>query len=98
VIRACADSLKETAMGYVTYIVAIATLAGAVAGCADPYYPSSGNSQGYAYQSNYPANYGSSSYPVGSGYYPTRYGYGSTGDYRSYSGVRSGPQVTIRLP
>jgi hypothetical protein len=87
-------------MRYVSFVVAIATLA--VVGCADPYYPSSGNSQGYAYQSNYqsnyPANYGSSFYPVGSGYYPTRYGYGSTGDYRSYSGVRSGPQVTIRLP
>jgi hypothetical protein len=84
-------------MRYVSFVVAISTLA--VVGCADPYYPSSGYSQqGYAYQSNYPANYGSSSYPVGSGYYPTRYGYGSTGDYRSYSGVRSGPQVTIRLP
>ena len=90
-------------MRYVSFVVAISTLAGAVAGCADPYYPSSGNSQGYAYQSNYPANYGSSSYPVGSGYYPTRYGYGSTGygstgDYRNYSGTRSGPQVTFTLP
>ena len=83
-------------MRYVSFVVAMATLA--VVGCADPYSPSYGNSQGYAYQSNYPANYGSSSYPAGSGYYPTRYGYGSTGDYRSYSGVRSGPQVTIRLP
>ena len=86
-------------MRYVTYIVAIATLAGAVAGCADPYYSRSGYSQGYSYPSgySYPANY--SSYPGGSGYYPTRYGYGSTGDYnRNYSGTRSGQQVTFTLP
>jgi hypothetical protein len=96
-------------MRYVTYIVAIATL-GAVAGCADPYYPRSGYSQGYNYPSgynyssgySYPANY--SSYPAGSGYYPTRYGYGSTGYgstgdyYRNYSGTRSGPQVTFTVP
>jgi len=90
--------LKETAMRYVIYIVAIATLAGAVAGCADPYYPRSGYSQTYYSPSgySYPANY--SSYPAGSGYYPTRYGYGSTGDYyRNYSGTRSGPQVTFTL-
>ena len=85
-------------MRYVTYIVAIATLAAAVAGCADPYYPRSGYSQGYNYPSgySYPANY--SSYPAGSGYYPTRYGYGSTGGYGNYSGMRSGPQVTFTLP
>jgi hypothetical protein len=92
--------LKETAMRYVTYSVAIATLAGAaVAGCADPYYPRSGYSQTYYSPSgySYPANY--SSYPAGSGYYPARYGYGSTGDYyRNYSGTRSGPQVTFTLP
>ncbi len=85
-------------MRYVIYIVAIATLAGAVAGCADPYYPRSGYSQTYYSPSgySYPANY--SSYPSGSGYYPTRYGYGSTGDYyRNYSGTRSGPQVTFTL-
>jgi hypothetical protein len=86
-------------MKYVTYLVAIAALAGVVAGCADPYYQRS--SQGYNYPSGYgyPANY--SSYPVESGYYPTRYGYGSTGDYygnRNYSGTRSGPQVTFTLP
>jgi len=92
--------LKETAMRYVTYSVAIATLAGAaVAGCGDPYYPRSGYSQTYYSPSgySYPANYGS--YPAGSGYYPARYGYGSTGDsYRNYSGARSGPQVTFTLP
>jgi hypothetical protein len=91
-------------MRHVTYIVAIATLAGAVAGCADPYYPRSGYPQTYYSPSgySYPANY--SSYPGGSGYYPTRYGYGSTGYgstgdyYRNYSsGTRSGPQVTFTL-
>jgi hypothetical protein len=81
-------------MRYVSFVVAIATLA--VVGCGDPYYPGSGYSQGYAYPSSYPANYGS--YPVGYGTYPTRYGYGSTDGYRNYSGVRSGPQVTITLP
>jgi len=40
-------------MRYVSYIVAIATLAGAVAGCADSYYPRSGYSQGYNYPSGY---------------------------------------------
>jgi hypothetical protein len=101
VIRACADSLKETAMRYISFVVAIAALA--VVGCADPYYARSGYSQGYNYPAgySYPANY--SSYPAG--YYPTRYGYGSTGygygstgDYRNYSGTRSGPQVTFTLP
>jgi hypothetical protein len=85
-------------MRYVTYIVAIATLAGAVAGCADPYYPRSGYSQANNYPSgySYPANY--NSFPAGSGYYPTRYGYGSNGDYYRNSGTRSGPQVTLTLP
>jgi hypothetical protein len=82
-------------MRYVSFVVAIATLA--VVGCTDPYYPSSGYSQGYAYPSSYPANY-YGSYPGGSGTYPARYGYGSTGGYGNYSGMRSGPQVTITLP
>ena len=57
-------------MRHVTYIFAIGTLAAAVAGCADPYAPRTGYSQGYNYPSGYgyPAN---SSYPSGSGYYPT---------------------------
>jgi hypothetical protein len=83
-------------MRYVSFVVAIATLA--VVGCADQYYPGSGYSQqGYAYPSSYPANY-YGSYPGGSGTYPTRYGYGSTGGYSNYGGVRSGPQLTITLP
>ena len=89
-------------MRHVTYIVAIGTLAAAVAGCTDPYAPRSGYSQGYNYPRattirpySYPAN---NSYPAGSGYYPTRYGYGSGGDYnRNYSGTRS-PQVTFTFP
>jgi hypothetical protein len=91
-------------MRRVTYIVAIGTLAAAVAGCADPYAPRTGYSQGYNYPAgySYPAN---RSYPAGSGYYPARYGYGSSGDYNrnysnysNYSGTRSGPQVTLTLP
>ena len=85
-------------MRYVTCTVAIATLAGAVAGCADSPYPGYGYRQPYSSSGyNYPANYGS--YPAGSGYYPNRYGYGSSGDYnRNYGGTRSGPQVTFSLP
>jgi hypothetical protein len=88
-------------MRRVTYIVAIGPLAAAVAGCADPYAPRTGYSQGYNYPAgySYPAN---RSYPAGSGYYPARYGYGSGGDYNrnysNYSGTRSGPQVTLTLP
>lgn len=82
-------------MRYVTYIVASATLAGAVAGCGDPY--ASGYSQGnYPSSYSYPANY--NSYPSGSAYYPNRYGYGSNSDYYRNSGTRSGPQVTFTLP
>jgi hypothetical protein len=82
-------------MRYVSFVVAIATLA--VVGCTDPYYSGSGyTQQGYAYPSSYPANYGS--YQGGSGTYPARYGYGSTGGYSNYGGVRSGPQLTITLP
>ena len=45
-------------MRYVSFIVAIATLAGAVAGCADPYYPRSGYSQTYSPSGySYPATY-----------------------------------------
>jgi len=92
-------------MRRVTYIVAIGTLAAAVAGCADPYAPRTGYSQGYNSQAGYgyPSGYSSyptnSSYQSGSGYYPNRYGYGSGGDYnRNYSGTRSSPQITLTLP
>ena len=102
---------KEAAMRRVTYVVAMGALAAAVAGCADPYAPRTGYSQGYNYpggygypanSSYYPAGYSypaNSSYPAGSSYYPTRYSYGSGGDYnRSYSGTRSGPQLTLAFP
>lgn len=59
-------------MRHFSCIGAAAALAVALAGCADPYYPRSGYSQSYAHPSSYPANY--SSYPGGSGAYPTRYG------------------------
>ena len=83
-------------MRHVTCVVAIATLAGAVGGCADQYYPGSGYSQNAYSPYSYPAN--SSAYPAASGYYPNRYGYESTGDYnRNYSGTRA-PQITLVLP
>jgi hypothetical protein len=91
-------------MRHVTCIVAIGALAAAVAGCADPYAPRTGYSQGYNYPSSYsyPSGYSypaNSSYSAGSGYYPTRYADGSGGDYnRNYSGPRSGPQITLTLP
>ena len=84
-------------MRHVTCMVAIGTLALAVAGCTDPYAPRSGYSQGYNYPSAY--SYPASSYPAGSGYYPTRYGYGSGGDYnRNYGGPSSAPQITFTFP
>jgi hypothetical protein len=64
-------------MRHVSYIVAIATLAGAVAGCADPYYRRSGYSQGYNYTpgySNYPSanyRYSQPSYAYSQPSYPT---------------------------
>lgn len=91
-------------MRRVICIVAIGTLAAAVAGCADPYASRTGYSQGYNSPAgyDYPAGYGypaNRSYSAESGYYPTRYGYGSGGDYnRNYSGTRSAPQITLTLP
>ena len=67
-------------MRYVSFIVAIATLAGAVAGCADPYYPRYGNSQSY-----YPS----------SGYsYPANYNRSTAWD-RNYNGIHPGPERTF---
>ncbi len=85
-------------MRRVSYIVAIGTLAVAVAGCADPYAPRSGYSQGYNYPSgySYPVN---NPYPSGSGYYPSRYGYESNGSYnRNYGGTSYSPQVILTFP
>ena len=78
-------------MRYVTCTVAIAALAGAVAGCADASYPGSRPS-GY----NYPAP--SYNYPTNYGYYLNRYGYRSSGDYnRNYGGTRFDPQIAFSL-
>ena len=75
-------------MRYVSYIVAIATLA--VAGCADPYYPRYGNSQSYYSPSGYsyypPPNYSSS---------PPSYAYRSTAWDRNYNGIHPGPERTF---
>ena len=90
-------------MRYLTYIVAIATLAGAVAACADPYYPRYGNSQsyyspsGYSYPANsYPASY---RYPVSYSYpanynYPSNYNRSTAWD-RDYNGIHPGPERTF---
>lgn len=76
-------------MGYVSYIVAVATLAGAVAGCADPYYPRSGYSQSYYYPSGY------SYYPPPSHSYPPGYTYRSSAWDRNYKGIHPGPERTF---
>jgi hypothetical protein len=81
-------------MRYVSYIVAIATLA-AVAGCADPYYARSGYSQtspsGYSY---YPAGY--SYYPPPNyGYAQPSYAYRSSARDRNYNGIHPGPERTF---
>jgi hypothetical protein len=61
-------------MKYVSYIVAIATLTGAVAGCGSPYYSRSGYSQGYSQQPSY-GYYQQPSY----GYQQPNYSYYSPG-------------------
>jgi hypothetical protein len=96
---------KETAMRSVIYIAATAALAGAVAGCADPYYPRYGYSQGYYYPSStryyqqpayaYPPAYTyAPAYTYQTAYaYPSGYGYRSSGDYyRNYKGIHPGPE------
>jgi hypothetical protein len=85
-------------MRSVVYIVAAAALAGAVAGCADPYYPRYGYSQGYYYPSSYRYYQPTYAYPPAYTYqtayaYPSSYGYRSTGDYyRNYHGIHPGPE------
>jgi hypothetical protein len=94
-------------MRSVVYIVAAAALAGAVAGCADPYYPRYGYSQGYYYPSStryyqqptyyyqqpaYAYTYPTYTYQTAYAY-PPGYGYRSTGDYyRNYNGIHPGPE------
>jgi hypothetical protein len=84
-------------MRYVSYIVAIATLAGAVAGCVDSYYPRSGYSQGYNYPSGYsyypPPSYAYSQ--PGYAYSQPSYAYRSTAWDRNYNGIHPGPERTF---
>jgi hypothetical protein len=87
-------------MKFVVYVIAATALAGAVGGCADPYYPRYGYSQGYYYPSTYryyqqPAYaYTYPAYTYQTAYaYPPSYGYRSTGDYyRNYNGIHPGPE------
>ena len=58
-------------MKYVSHIVALATLTGAVAACGSPYYPRSGYSQGYYQQPSYGYYQQQPSY----NYYSPGYGY-----------------------
>jgi hypothetical protein len=92
-------------MRHVTYIVAAATLAVALTGCGDPYYPRYGYSQSYYAPSGY--NYAPSGYnyaPSGYNYAPPGYSYvpasnssySSRSDYyRNYNGIHAAPERTF---
>ena len=85
-------------MRHVTYIVAAATLAVALTGCGDPYYPRYGYSQSYYAPSGY--NYAPSSYsyaPPGYSYVPaSSSSYSSRSDYyRNYNGIHAAPERTF---
>ena len=79
-------------------IIALAALAGTVAGCAvetSSSYPRYGYSQATYYPSAY-------SYPTGYGYYqpapsyPANYGYRSSAyEYRNYNGIHAAPERTF---
>jgi hypothetical protein len=78
-------------MRHVTYIVAAAALAVALAGCGDPYYPRYGNSQSYYAPSGY--NYAPPGYsyvPASSSSYSSRSDY-----YRNYNGIHAAPERTF---
>jgi len=78
-------------MRHVTYIVAAATLAVALTGCGDPYYPRYGNSQSYYAPSGY--NYAPPGYsyvPASSSSYSSRSDY-----YRNYNGIHAAPERTF---
>ena len=68
-------------MRSISSIIALAALAGLVAGCAqEAYYPHYGYSQATYYPSGYS--------------YPTSYGYRSTAyEYRNYNGIHPGPET-----
>jgi uncharacterized lipoprotein YehR (DUF1307 family) len=85
-------------MRHVTYIVAAATLAVALTGCGDPYYPRYGYSQSYYAPSGY--NYAPSGYsyaPPGYSYVPaSSSSYSSRSDYyRNYNGIHAAPERTF---
>ena len=85
-------------MRHVTYIVAAATLAVALTGCGDPYYPRYGYSQSYYAPSGY--NYAPSGYsyaPPGYSYVPANSSsYSSRSDYyRNYNGIHAAPERTF---
>ena len=69
-------------------IIALAALAGTVAGCAvetSSSYPR----YGYSQATYYPAGYYPSAYS-----YPTSYGYRSSAyEYRHYNGIHPGPET-----
>ena len=86
-----------------SYIVAIATLAGAVGGCAqESYYPRSGYSQTTYYPATTTAynpapNYSNPAYPPSTSYpnYTRSNVYSSRWDYyRNYQGIHDGPERT----
>ena len=85
-------------MRHVSYIVAAAGLAVALAGCGDPYYPRYGTSQSYYSPSGYtyaPADYsytpsGYASVPASSSSYSSRSDY-----YRNYNGIHAAPERTF---
>ena len=84
-------------MRHVSYIVAAAGLALALAGCADPYYPRYGTSQSYYSPSGYtyaPADY---SYAPSGSYVPaSNSSYSSRSDYyRNYNGIHAAPERTF---
>jgi hypothetical protein len=80
----------EIAMRTTCCIVAAVTLAGMLAGCADPYAPRYGYSQGAAY----PATYYQPTYyqPTPYSYYPSGPTYHSAAEYRNYNGIHPGPE------
>ena len=78
-------------MRHVTSIVAAATLAVALAGCGDPYYPRYGYSQSYYAPSGYSyAPPGYSYVPASSSSYSSRSDY-----YRNYNGIHAAPERTF---
>jgi hypothetical protein len=91
-------------MRHVSYIVAAAVLAGALAGCADPYYPRSGYSQSYYQQPSYgyyqqPGySYSQPSYAYSQpsyAYSQPSYAYRSSAWDRNYKGIHPGPEQTF---